>query len=370
MRHCRFLLFGLVFLFSVAGQAQDALFTLHDYQPLWLNPANTGSFNGSVRVGGVYRGQWYSIEGIQSPTAYVDAPLAFGLRKQDWIGVGMTLTNSRFPFEGFGMGDQAPGVDIVQNFFGFSAAYHLSLDKKRRNILTIGAQYGSVSYGAEFNGTLRQEGNIMGAPGFQDAGFNEFMPNMMSPDGERNNESVNDLNAGVKLKLLLDPKKDNVLEAGVTMMHLLSPERRPIFRQEDIDSTQMSGERSLGDLKSTLLAHARLDLAMNDKWRFQPTLLFGSAQNSNFVSVQAWGQRNLKKNLDLRLGLGYRTADAAQFLIGMDFGQLRTALSYDLTLSQARNVNSSQGSFEVSAMYIFNIYKKPDVTPTILCPDI
>jgi hypothetical protein len=72
--------------------------------------------------------------------------------------------------------------------------------------------------------------------------------------------------------------------------------------------------------------------------------------------------------MGLRMGLGYRTGDAAKVLVGIDSGQLRAALSYDITLSQARNANSYQGAFEVSAAYIFNIYKKPVVTPKILCP--
>ena len=86
--------------------------------------------------------------------------------------------------------------------------------------------------------------------------------------------------------------------------------------------------------------------------------------------MQAWGSRNLKKDLDLRIGLGYRTADAAKVMVGFDTDRLRAALAYDITLSQARNVNSYQGAFELGLAYIFNIYKKPTVVPTILCPDI
>lgn len=379
MRFSRLLFFCLALASTASLSAQDNVYTLHNYAPLWLNPANTGSFAGSVRVGGIYRGQWYSINGIQAPTAYVDAPLAFGLRKQDWIGVGLSLINSRQPFEGVGpTGTGMGNSDIIQNFFGFSAAYHLSLDKKRTNILTIGAQYGSISYGGEFAGLLAQEGNIVGAPGFQGADFNEFMATGMGGGmgtgggNMNNNQSVNDLNIGVKLKLLLDKKKNNVFEAGVTMLHVTSPERRSIFTAMDQDSSTMGNRpnRDLLEQKPTFNVHARLDLEMSEKWRLQPTFLFAQTTAVSYLSAQVWGQRNLKKDLDLRLGLGYRTGDAGQVLVGLDFAQLRTAISYDITLSQARAVTNFQGAFEVSAAYIFNIYKKPDVTPTILCPDI
>lgn len=381
MRLSRLLTLCFALAITASLSAQDNVYTLHDYAPLWLNPANSGAFAGSVRVGGIYRGQWYSINGIQSPTAYVDAPLAFGLRKQDWIGVGLSLVNSKQPFEGMAPegGGMAGSADIVQNFFGFSAAYHLSLDKKRTNILTIGAQYGSISYGGEFARVLTQEGNIPASQGGGgDSGFNEFQPTgMNNPGGGNNNNSTNDITAGVKLKMLLDKKKNNIFEAGISYLHLNNPNRVKLFT----DTTGMGpnpnpnpGSNSEADKlrqrKPTIHGHARLDLEMSEKWRFQPTLMFAQSSSVAFVSAQAWGQRNLKKDLDLRLGLGYRTGDAAQVLVGLDFAQIKTAISYDITLSQSRAVTNYQGAFEVSAMYIFNIYKKPDVAPTILCPDI
>ena len=294
--------------------------------------------------------------------------------------MGLSLVNDKANFGLLEEGNNTtPGVDITQNFFGFSAAYHLALDKKRQNIVTIGAQYGSTSYQGDFGGVLAQEGNIQGAPGFQDEAFNEFMAtvNSMNPNSGGSNNDFNDINAGVKVKLLLDPKKENVFEAGVSMYHLTSPERRTIIMEEDADTTMtppptMPGPRGreLRDRKATIHAHARLDVEMNDKWRFQPTAFFQQSAATSSLTVQTWGQRNLKKDLDLRLGLGYRTGDALQVLAGLNFSNFRAALSYDVTVSQARAVTNYQGAFEVSAAYIFNVYKKPDVTPTILCPDI
>ncbi|NJC27830.1 PorP/SprF family type IX secretion system membrane protein [Neolewinella antarctica] len=361
MRLRRLLFLCLAFAAAVPLSAQNAHYTLHNYAPLWLNAANTGAFAGSVRVGGIFRGQWHSINGINSPTAYVDAPLAFGLRKQDWIGVGMSLVNSKSPFEGAGTSSSA---DYTENFFGFSAAYHLALDKKRTNIVTLGVQYGSISYGFDFQGTLLQEETISSTQGGQ-GGTNEFQAT--GQDGD--NESVNDLNAGLKLKMMLNPKKNNVFEAGISMLHLTSPERTSLIESENRDSTAAVDTDGL-DRRATIHAHARLDLEAGEKWRFQPSIFFQQEAASSAISLQAWGQRNLKKDMDLRLGVGYRTGDAAQVLVGLNFGQLRTALSYDITLSQARAATNYQGAFELSAMYIFNIYKKPNVTPTILCPDI
>ncbi|MBC6994878.1 PorP/SprF family type IX secretion system membrane protein [Neolewinella lacunae] len=382
MRCSRLLFLLCLALGSFGLRAQDVHYTLHDYAPLWLNPANTGAFSGSIRAGGIYRGQWHSLNDIKSPTLYVDAPLPFAFRKQDWIGVGLSLVNDNSGVTGVNSTpDQRISLDIVQNFFGFSGSYHLSLDKKRTNIVTLGVQYGSISYGLTPEGVLNQQLNIddeLGGQGM--TGRSELDGMGMGGSGggmgnmNDNNQSVNDLNAGVKLKMLIDPDKNNVFEAGIALLHLTAPKRMSLTRRDTASVPRPdTGPMETEDTRrrrGTIHAHARLDLEMSEKWRFQPTVFFQNSAGSSSISLQAWGSRNLKEDLDLRLGLGYRTSDAAKVMVGFDFAQLRTALSYDITLSQARAVTNFQGAFELSAAYIFNIYKKPTVTPTLLCPRI
>jgi len=361
-------LYLLVFLFlacSWAVRSQDTHFTLHDYNPLWLNPAQTGGFSGSVRLGGIYRGQWYGINGINTPSAYVDAPIIRGLRKHDWIGVGANLINDK---SGVG-GD----IALQSNYFGFSAAYHLALDEKRRNVVTLGAQYGSTSYSLDIEpGTVIEQITIDPSLGGGGLTQGELRPDGM---GGGDGETYNDINAGIMLRSLIDPKRNNTFEAGVALLHLNGPKRNTLLTPstDTVGVDPPTGPRAGDDerrRRATLHAHARLDLEMNDKWRFQPSVFVQSSASVTSVSLQAWGSRALKPDLDLRLGIGYRTADAAQLLVGVDYDRLRAALSYDLTLSQARNITNYQGGFEISAAYIINIYKKPTVVPTMLCPKI
>jgi type IX secretion system PorP/SprF family membrane protein len=331
--------------------AQDTHFTLHDYQPLWLNPAHTGAYSGSVRIGGIYRGQWYTLNGIKTPSAYADAPIVRGLRKQDWIGVGALLIN-----DSAGDSDE---LSFQRNYFGFSAAYHLALDERRRNVLTLGAQYGSTSYSLSGgNDELVQQLTIDPALGGGGIGSPE-----LRDLGGGDEQSFSSVNAGVMLRSVLDPKQNTLFEAGVNLRHLNSPRRETL-----LDTTSSEGMEDSLRRRPTLHAHARLDLAMRNDWRFQPSVLLMSSVGVTTVSLQGWMQRELKEDMDLRLGLGYRTGDAAQVLAGLDYKQLRAALSYNITLSQARSVTSYQNSFEIAAAYIFNIYKKPTVVPTMLCP--
>ncbi|WP_116126024.1 PorP/SprF family type IX secretion system membrane protein [Lewinella sp. IMCC34183] len=363
MRSSFYLLALLSFCCSLAVGAQDTHFTLHDYNPLWLNPAQTGAYSGTVRVGGIYRGQWYTLNGLSTPSAYVDAPIIRGLRKFDWIGVGANLINDQS-----GMGAD---LGLQSNYFGFSAAYHLSLDNNRRNVITLGAQYGSTTYSLDVNGTsLVQQLTIDPALGGGGQSQGEFQLNQEGSDGE----SYNNINAGIMLRSVLDPRKQNKLEAGISLLHLNNPKQNtlvPTSRDTTgggppVGSNNEDNRRR----KPTLHGHARLDLEMDGNWRFQPSVFAQSSASVTSVSLQAWGSRALKPNVNLRLGLGYRTGDAAQVLVGLDYEQLRAALSYDITLSQARTIDNYQGAFELSAQYIINIYKKPTVVPTMLCPKI
>ncbi|MBB4079930.1 type IX secretion system PorP/SprF family membrane protein [Lewinella aquimaris] len=367
MRSSHYLLAFLFFCCSLAVRSQDNHFTLHDYNPLWLNPAQTGAYSGSLRVGGIYRGQWYTLNGLSTPSAYVDAPVIKGLRKYDWIGVGANLVSDKAGTTG--------DLGLKSTFFGFSAAYHLALDDNRRNVFTLGAQYGSTTYSLDVgSATLSQQLTIDPSLGGGGQTQGELKPS--NAEGSGSDKSYNDINAGVMLRSVLDPKKSNLLEVGVSVLHLNGPKRGTLLTPSTdtlaVDTTTL-GTRA-GDnerrRRSTLHGHARLDLELSEKWRFQPSLFVQSSSSVTSASVQAWGSRALKPNLNLRLGLGYRTGDAAQVLIGLDYEQIRAALSYDITLSQSRTVTNYQGAFELSAQYIFNIYKKPTVVPAMLCPRI
>ncbi len=366
MRSSHYLLAFLFCCCSLAVGAQDTHFTLHDYNPLWLNPAQTGAFSGTVRIGGIYRGQWYTLNGITTPSAYVDAPVIRGLRKYDWIGVGANLISDKAGAGG--------NLALKSTYFGFSAAYHLALDDQRRNVFTLGAQYGSTTYSLDIaSGNLVQQLTIDPSLGGGGQGQGELRPDGMNAgDGE----SYNDINAGVMLRSVLDPNKNNLLEVGLSAFHLNGPKRNSLIPANQdtvgIDTTTV-GRRAGDDFRrrrATLHGHARLDLEVSEDWRFQPSIFVQSSASVTTASIQAWGSRALKPAVNLRLGLGYRTGDAAQVLVGLDWEQLRAALSYDITLSQSRAVTNYQGGFELSAQYIINIYKKPTVVPTMLCPKI
>ena len=366
--------------------AQDFHFTLHDYAPLWLNPAQTGAFSGSIRASGNFRAQADGFSLYRTPGGSIDAPVIKGFTAGDWIGAGAVVISDN---AGFGVGDRTTAIGgtdrfgLTQTFFGFSGSYHLALDKNRRNVVTLGAQYGSTSFDINANGTPNQEEVIPETLGGQGQGQGETFRggNQMGGGGiggGGGNNNFNSLNAGLMLRSVLDDKKDNLLEVGFSLLHIAGGDRQSLIQRGVTSPDSMMIDTTLGtsrpedrERRPTFHGHARMDIEINDNYRFQPTAFFQSSASTSSLSIQAWGARNLKPDVDLRAGLGLRTGDAIKFMAGLDYKNIRAALSYDvITLAGDGIPTTYTGALEVGVNYIFNIYKKPDVTPTMLCPRI
>ena len=115
-------------------QAQDIHWSLYQMSPLTLNPALTGAFNGTARVGGIYRDQSrVGLEnGFTTPSFYVDAPI-LNVGKKDWVGVGGMIYN-----------DEAGSVGLGTVGAYLSASYHKALNKKGTSLISFGLQGGMM----------------------------------------------------------------------------------------------------------------------------------------------------------------------------------------------------------------------------------
>lgn len=129
-------LFILPFLLCFINlEAQDPHFSQFFASPLTLNPAQTGNFNGIMRVATNYRNQWPSL-GKAYTTSTVSADGSFfknRLSESNQLSGGILLLT-----------DQSGNGILKENHLGLSIAYTKGLDEDGRNSLTIGFQ-GSYS---------------------------------------------------------------------------------------------------------------------------------------------------------------------------------------------------------------------------------
>ena len=357
MKLHRLLLLFIFFGISINIQAQEIHYTLYNMSPLTLNPAQTGAFYGTVRLGGIFRSQWFSVDdnlGYETPSFYVDAPIIRGFREQDWVGVGAVIVN-----------DRAGSLGLRNNGTFISAAYHLGLGKKGDNVLTLGIQGGSVQRSFIGGNRIRSANRFDGTTFLDSAAPDNMADNVLGGGGaggnsDKSTQNYLDFGAGLMFKSQID--KSSNLELGVAVDNVNQPE--DAFRA--VNNAQDNEDRK----PMRIAAHARYQFPLGKKLFMAPTALFQTQRGANEFNFQAWAGYlfDPEREITFNFGLGYRVGDAAKVLAGADIKDIRVAASFDLNVSQYRTATDYQGAFEVAAWYIIKKYKKPNVKPAILCP--
>jgi type IX secretion system PorP/SprF family membrane protein len=335
-------LFSLGILICLSGGhfaiAQDIHFTQFAFSPLHVNPAQAGGFNGSYRVGGIFRDQAASITGLGSEFRtihfFVDATLPKGFRKQDWVGFGMNFLQ-----------DRSGAIALGSGSFIAQAAYHLAIGKN--SDISLGAQYGAVNLNIKDKQKAVFESSLTSGGGSQD----------LSKLQERAN--FTDISVGLAYTTRISPKKHK-LTAGVNVGRVNNPR---------VSLSSGGGGNRLGSL---ITAHAGMDYHLNSKVDLSPMIWFRNLKNMSQIVPQCMASYlvNQEKAIRLNAGLGYRLGDALQVMFGMDIKQLRVQVGFDQTLSSLRASQNPTGfgAVELAAMYTGNIVKKPNPKPKVFCP--
>ena len=344
-------LFTFVFVFCISTNttfAQDLHFTNYFIAPTFFNPAQTGAFSGNLRGALLYRDQWRSVapNPFQSAIIAFDSPIVFGLTKQHWVGVGMTLFNDRAG---------SPG----QTWSGFypSVSYHIAFDKKFRNVFTIGAQYGFASRGYNTDGWISEDEEL-GQIGFTSPDRGIIMGEPGS--GDDFSAGYSDLNIGIMFKSAID--KFSKIEIGAALMHVFSP-------NFSFGQNTTSGTSSISEIGSRINAHIKYRRASSPQMIWEPSIYYSSTTGASNIQIQLRNQYLLKKKGDFSIitGLGYRLGDSAQILTGVQYKDWVIALSYDYGISELASEGiSSAYELGVQKLFIFN--KRPKVKPIIYCP--
>lgn len=320
------------------SHAQDEHFTQYQYAPTFFNPANTGNFYGSYRAGILYRDQsrsWFTGgKAYQTPSLFVDANFNLALRKQDWTALGITV-----------IGDKSGSLGLQSIGYAMNAAYHFSLDKKRKNVMTLGVQYGQVSMGIDDNyytETLIKGGNV------DPLNLQDF------------SASYSDLNVGVLF--VSKPDKSSKIEIGASLGHLLSGE---FNIQGDSMKTIQDNE-----IDTRINAHAKYRFLAGKKLALEPVVYFSGQAGVTNVQTQLNSAYllNADKELALTAGLGYRLGDAAQIMVGANYGLWSVGVAYDWTVSDASQANNGFGALEIGVSRIFYRFKRPKINPILICP--
>lgn len=318
--------------------AQGIHFTNNRFAPIQFNPSSIGGYEGSMRIGGIYRSQFsdFIVHPYQTVALYADAPLNIKFRKKDWSGLAMQAYS-----------DKAGDLSLTHTGISVGGSYHISFDEKNTNVLSIGSMFNVIHRTLNANSAI----------------FPDFLPGTSQSSNDFNRLNAldvisGDVNIGITFSRKI--KKTGTLQTGISVINTLQ------HQYTAIAENQASRRWNAHVLYNTPL--------INKRTSFEWSVWYSTMSEFNNLSTQFLiHQRLSKKKTDdfiLDVGLGYRFGDALQILTGARYNLWNIAISYDLTLSDAKAYNQYNGAIELALYKIIIFNRKPEVKPIIFCPKL
>lgn len=323
--------------------AQDVHFSMFDMAPLTLNPAYSGAYNGTFRIGGIYRDQWRNVTSVKpymTPNLYIDAPLfAFGKQKNSWLGAGLNILYDR------------RGLAALTTMGGsLNVGVHMPLTKSKKVYIHIGASGGITS------DRINEDGNVFG----QQYDPNNLGAGPVNPSGENlQDASVTypDFNAGVMVDAILNQKLG--FSVGFSSQHLLEPDEAFLPGGANADPTR----------PRKYIGHAKFDIGIGSRYALRPMAFYQLQRKASELNTQAlFGIHfSQEKDITLWLGGGYRWGDAAIARLGFDYKGFKIGAAYDINVGSLSNYTNAH-AFEVAVAYTAKIYPRRVLPQRLFCP--
>ena len=342
----RYLIIGIVSLAGISLSGQGIHFTYFQFAPQAVNPALNGAFAGSYRATGIFRDQYQNtgVRGFRTLEVGVDAPIIRGIRKQDWVGVGLSIDQDRRG--SFGLRD---------NYSRIGLSYHLSLDKKQTSILALGVQRISVTRSIRNdmmeNATRFQLENGGGMD--PDLQILQGNPNPSNPNQMNLENGFSDWAAGLTYT---NKGKGSTLIMGISATHFLT--HRAAFNGNE-------------DTPFKLVGFGQLVSKIGKQTTFEPAFLTQIRNDATEFTLQTLIGYRLKPDGDwtVRTGIGARTGTlSGEFLAGAEYKGFRAGFAFDIPINGYANASGFQNAIEFGVSYIGIIKKTPTPKPIILCP--
>ncbi|MBN2612756.1 MAG: PorP/SprF family type IX secretion system membrane protein [Bacteroidales bacterium] len=309
--------------------SQDIHFTLFNNSPLFLNPANTGNFEGNWRLTGTYRDQWRAIS-----EPFTTATMSFDMNffvKGHKINGGLYFIN-----------DNSGAIELSLNELLLSAAYEKSIGK---NIFRAGIQagyayraYGKGNYSFP-SGYSREEGIYVGI------------------NNPAEKKGYLDINIGALWRTSINKFEP---EAGFSLSHINYP-NESFYNDEK------------GRLPIRYNIHGRVKANISDNLFVFPSIIYITRRAANaMVAGTDIGFKNFGKRSPVKMlstGVYFRNGlqnnpDAISVTGGATVGRIDISICYDYNISGLKKATGNQGAFEISFGYrsistVLNSYSIP-----------
>ena len=314
----KILLLCLCYMIPIGLLAQDPHFSQYFASPLSLNPANTGYFDGDLRVAINERQQWWTV-GYNYNTASLSADakiLSSYIPDNDVLAIGFS-----------GIFDRTLNGALSSNYISISGAYHKSLADQKTQVLTVGFQFTYANRHIDYS-------RLTFASQFDGNGFDLTIPVLVNS----NNSSTNyfDAHAGILYSAIIQKTK---IYAGTSLYHIARPVES-IFTP--------SGSRV--PLRATFHTGGDIYINPSSSILFSGMYMAQANARDEMVGV-AYGikNHNYTSTFNLYLGLWLRVNDSYIPYLGFDYQNFSLGLNYSLPYSS--NLNYRPSALEVSLIF-------------------
>lgn len=321
---------------SLYGQDPD--FSQYYATPLSLNPALAGTFNGTYRVGGIYRDAWRVVSPVPIATYAFNGEYRFRMgperKKSDYGAAGIRFFSDRTSY-------------IEQNTNSISAlfAFHKSLSQYSENYLSGGFEIGLAQKNLNYE-NLNFEDQFNSINGFD--GFT-------SEELEANNFAHADVSIGLNYAAELNSK--NNLFVGLTMKHLTTP-NISFWRNTENNNPDLVSVNRLPLLIGVQLS-SRNELTYN--LSIQPRLIAQLQGPYSQVFAGSTLRIDLLTNSNSAFHLGgfARISNSVNGMglahlvpfVGFEVNDMLIGASYDINMRDAIQNVQGMGAFELSISY-------------------
>ena len=328
------LMVGCCLLAPWQGLAQDVHFSQTEFTPMLVNPAMTGTFNGSHRVIANYRDQWRSVSPDAPFTTYMvtyDGALMKRKWKNAFLGAGALVYRDR-------AGDSKMSITkidaLLSSIVNISETQHLSVGI-RGGVAHRSVDLSKLTWDNQFNG-------IKHDPSLPD---NEAFSN-------QSDFFLGDVAAGISWAYgtgssTLSSNDRFSVRFGLAGYHLNQPKLKFASDVRLYNRFLVHGSSFIG-LKNSSVALVPNFVIVNQG----PSMEYNLGFLARYTIKEESKYTGIFKESAVYLGSHFRIGDAVMPMVVFEYANYSIAFSYDINISKLRSASSGKGGFEIAIRYI------------------
>ena len=304
----------VLLLFIIQLPAQEVHFSQFDNNPLLINPALAGHFEGSLRLGAAYRNQGAAISvPYTTYSAWGDAHLEPQRLQRSAIGTGVYLYNDNAGEGALATTSGTFAASFIRSFNRdntFKAALGFSVGIINRKI-----NFSKLVFDNQWNGTVFDPNVASGEP-FTSSSL--FAP---------------DFNFGGLVCWQINQKTNTSF--GLAMHHI----NRPKLTFYDDENR----------LEPKIVAHAQVFLQLDETFELRPGAFFATQRGAN--ELMAGADLVIRRgDLALVAGVWHRLERDIVPRVGITLNGLAIQFSYDVNVSKLHLASNYRGGMEITVV--------------------